>query len=84
MRLTEAQIEDGMRFSLGDLVKIESHHEWADEEWSGVVGEVIGIIWDHRKQDWNIALRHDGDQITNGFRVDDLGRLALTSGRKPE
>ena len=80
MKLTPIQIEDSTRFKIGDIVEINSDAQWAGD-WRNTTCEVIGIYWDQRVGQFNITLRHDGDQITDDFRIDDLSR-ALSETRE--
>ena len=73
-------VEAANRFRLGDRVEIDRANsgDWI-EDWIGTEGEIVGVVLNPPDR-VNITIRHDGDQITDGFQPADF-RLVSRRGR---
>ena len=78
--LSAEQIEDSARFKIGDVVRIVGPKDWVND-WRNISCEIIGICWEPRIKMFNYTLAHDGNQVTDDFRIEDLERVTLAGRR---
>lgn len=69
--LTPAQIAESRAFAIGDAVTIAPGRPWSGD-WQNTLCEVVGIAFDPKRRCIDFTLRHDGDQVTDGFRATHL------------
>ena len=69
-------VEAANRFRLGDQVEIDSTRsaDWISD-WVGTQAEIVGIVVQLPDR-VNVWIRHDGDQITDGFQPEDFRLVA--------